>query len=54
MPGRYGNDRQTMRNLEVIDIRPDDNIMLLKGAVPGAKSGLVTINKLKFQQAKAS
>jgi large subunit ribosomal protein L3 len=48
MPGRYGNDRQTMRNLEVVDIRPDDNIILIKGAVPGSKSALVTINKLRF------
>ena len=48
MPGRYGNARQTVRNLEVVDIRPEDNLILIKGAVPGAKSGLVTINKLKF------
>jgi len=54
MPGRYGNDRNTIRNLEVVDIRPQDNIILIKGAVPGAKSGLVTINKLKFQQNEAS
>jgi large subunit ribosomal protein L3 len=54
MPGRYGNDRKTIRNLEVVDIRPEDNIILIKGAVPGAKSGLVTINKLKFQQNEAS
>lgn len=50
LPGRYGNDRKTIRNLEVVDIRPEDNLILIKGAVPGAKSGLVTINKLKFQQ----
>jgi large subunit ribosomal protein L3 len=54
MPGRYGNDRKTIRNLEVVDIRAEDNIILIKGAVPGAKSGLVTINKLKFQQNEAS
>ena len=54
MPGRYGNERKTVRNLEVVDIRPEGNIILIKGAVPGAKSGLVTINKLKFQQDKAS
>lgn len=54
MPGQYGNDRQTMRNLEVVDIRPDDNIILIKGAVPGSKSALVTINKLKFIKDEAS
>jgi large subunit ribosomal protein L3 len=54
MPGRYGNERKTIRNLEVVDIRSKDNIILIKGAVPGAKSGLVTINKLKFQQNEVS
>ena len=37
MPGHYGNDRRTIRNLEIIDIRSDDNLILLKGAVPGAE-----------------
>ncbi len=50
LPGRYGNERQTVRNLEIVDIRPDDNMLLIKGAVPGAPSGLVTVNKLKFKQ----
>jgi large subunit ribosomal protein L3 len=50
MPGQYGNDRKTIRNLEIIDIRSDDNLILVKGAVPGAESGLVAVNKLKFKQ----
>lgn len=49
MPGRYGNDRKTIRNLEIVDIRPDDNLILIKGAVPGAESGLMAVNKLKFK-----
>jgi len=49
MPGQYGNDRKTIRNLEIIDIRTDDNLILVKGAVPGAESGLVSVNKLKFK-----
>jgi large subunit ribosomal protein L3 len=48
MPGQYGNDRQTTRNLEIVDIRSDDNLILVKGAVPGADSGLVSVNKPKF------
>jgi large subunit ribosomal protein L3 len=48
MPGQYGNDRKTIRNLEIVDIRLDDNLILVKGAVPGAESGLVSVNKLKF------
>lgn len=54
LPGRYGNERKTMRNLEVVDIRPEDNLILIKGAVPGATSGLVTINKRKFQTGETS
>ena len=50
MPGQYGNDRKTIRNLEIIDIRTDDNLILVKGAVPGAESGLVSVNKLKFKR----
>jgi large subunit ribosomal protein L3 len=50
MPGRYGNDRKTIRNLEIIDIRSDDNLILIKGAVPGGEAGLVSVNKLKFKR----
>jgi large subunit ribosomal protein L3 len=50
MPGQYGNDRKTIRNLEIVDIRPDDNVILVKGAVPGAASGLMAVNKPKFKQ----
>ncbi len=50
MPGRYGNDRKTIRNLEIVDIRPEDNVILIKGAVPGAESGLMAVNKPKFKK----
>ena len=45
MPGHYGNERKTVTNLEIIDIRPDENIILIKGAVPGHISGLLTLEK---------
>ena len=50
MPGQYGNDRKTIRNLEIVDIRSSDNVILVKGAVPGAESGLVAVKKPKFNQ----
>ena len=50
MPGRYGNDRRTVRNLEIVDVRPEENVILVKGAVPGAESGLMAVNKPKFEQ----
>ncbi|MGM0451859.1 MAG: 50S ribosomal protein L3 [Thermodesulfobacteriota bacterium] len=45
MPGRYGNARQTMRNLEVVDIRPDQNLLLVKGAVPGPVNAVIELQK---------
>ena len=48
MPGQYGNERKTVRNLEIFDIRPKENLILLKGAVPGHSSAFVTIRKPKF------
>jgi len=48
MPGHYGTDRTTIRNLEIVDIRPDDNLVMIKGAVPGPKSGLVAVKEPLF------
>jgi large subunit ribosomal protein L3 len=43
MPGRMGNNKITQKNLTIIDIRDDDNILLVKGTVPGAENGLLSI-----------
>ncbi len=48
MPGQYGGDTNTVRNLEIVDIRPEENLILLKGPLPGCRSGIVTINKVLF------
>ncbi len=48
MPGHYGNQRVTVRNLEIVDIRPDQHLLIVKGAVPGCRSGLVEVRKPKF------
>jgi large subunit ribosomal protein L3 len=50
LPGRYGNDRKTVRNLEIVDIRPDEHLILIKGPVPGYRSGLISVRKLKFEK----
>ncbi len=52
MPGHYGTDRQTTQNIEIVDIRPEDNLILVKGAVPGPTSGLVAIKKPKIVKKK--
>ena len=43
MPGQMGNNVITTKNLTVVDIRDEENILLLKGAVPGAKNGVISI-----------
>jgi large subunit ribosomal protein L3 len=48
MPGRYGSETKTIQNLEILDIRPEKNLILLKGLAPGAKTGLLKIKKKKF------
>ena len=43
MGGRMGNERVTIQNLEVIRVDADKNLILIKGAIPGPKKGIVTI-----------
>ncbi len=45
MPGHMGVDTETVKNLTVVDIKPKDNLLLLKGAVPGPKTGILKIYK---------
>ncbi len=45
MPGRMGGEKVTVQNLEVEKIIPDKNLILIKGAVPGARGGLIFIKK---------
>jgi large subunit ribosomal protein L3 len=45
MAGQYGNDRVTALHLRVVDVRADDNLLLVRGAVPGARGGIVLIHK---------
>jgi large subunit ribosomal protein L3 len=52
MPGHYGVDHQTMQNIEIVDIRPEENILMVKGAVPGPATGLVAVKKQKIVRKK--
>ena len=47
MAGHMGNRRVTACNLEVIQVDPERNLLLVKGAVPGANGGLLIIKKVK-------
>ncbi len=43
LPGRMGGERNTVQNIKVLLVRPEDNALLVKGAVPGGKQGIVLI-----------
>lgn len=43
LPGRYGNDRITVKNLEIVKVDAEKNLLLIKGCVPGARGGLLII-----------
>jgi large subunit ribosomal protein L3 len=45
MPGHMGAERVTIKNLTVVDVFPDKNLILVKGAVPGPNGGYVEIRK---------
>ncbi|MST54799.1 50S ribosomal protein L3 [Pyramidobacter sp. SM-530-WT-4B] len=45
MPGHLGNERVTIKNLTVVAVDKENSLLLIKGAVPGAKNGLVLIHK---------
>jgi large subunit ribosomal protein L3 len=53
MPGHMGQVRRTVQNLQVMQVRPDDNVLLIKGAVPGAKGDYVVIRAAKKRPRKA-
>jgi len=45
MAGRMGGMRVSVRNLKVVKIIPDSNLILVKGTIPGANTGFVEIYK---------
>ena len=45
MPGRMGSEKVTVKNLTVVAADSDNNLLLVKGAVPGSKNSLVTLYK---------
>ena len=50
MAGRFGNERSTMRNLRLVDVDNDRNLLVVRGAVPGPNGGYVVVrqtNKVK-------
>lgn len=54
MPGHMGNANVTVQTLKVIEVRPEDNLIMIKGAIPGSVNGIVKITAaVKKQNKKA-
>jgi len=47
MPGRMGNKRVTVKNLSIAGVDPENHLLLIKGAIPGPRNGLVMVRKRK-------
>lgn len=45
LPGHMGDVNVTLKNIEVIEVRPDQNLLFVRGAVPGGENGLVLLYK---------
>ena len=45
MPGHMGSEQVTVQNLEIVRVDTENNLLLVKGAVPGPKKSLVTIKE---------
>lgn len=45
MPGQMGNVRVTVQNLEILEVDPEKNLVVVRGAVPGANGGIVELKK---------
>ena len=47
MPGRMGYDRTTVKNLDVIKVDPENNLLVVKGAIPGRRGTLLEIRSME-------
>jgi large subunit ribosomal protein L3 len=45
MAGHWGNERVSVQNLEVLEVRPEGNLLLVKGSVPGSRRGVVLVRR---------
>lgn len=54
MPGHMGQVRRTIQNLKIVQVRPEDNLLLIAGAIPGANGDYVVIRESKKNPKKAA
>lgn len=46
MAGQWGNESVSIRNLKIVDVIPEENVVLIRGSVPGARNSLVRLTKV--------
>ena len=54
MPGHMGDERVTVQNLKVVQVRPEDGLILISGAVPGANGSYIVVRPAKKAQPEAA
>ena len=54
MPGQMGRVRVTQQNLKVVAVRGEENLLLVRGAVPGPTGGIVVVRKALKKAGKKS
>ena len=47
MPGHMGNERKTVKNLKIVRINAEENLLMIRGALPGPTGSFVLIKKVK-------
>ncbi len=47
LPGHMGDERVTVQRLKVVESRPEENLLFVRGAIPGATNGLIVVRKSK-------
>ena len=45
MAGQMGNERVTVQNLQIVKVLPENNLLIVKGSIPGSKGSIVLIEK---------
>ncbi len=53
MAGHWGDERISVQNLEIVEVRPEENLLLIKGSVPGAQRSVVVIKRASKPRKKA-
>jgi large subunit ribosomal protein L3 len=54
MPGHHGNRKVTIQNIKIVDVKEDQNLILLKGGIPGSRRGWILIRNATKRKASAA